>query len=165
MDRWILLDLRCDDSGCPPHPHTIVAHKILELIELRNAAEEAALMGEYEANLLKRAQEVCAVGSPECAKAIDAAQRAQKTRVKKIVKLVISSAGLPGTFLGGPLPTSKVDTGVAGLTEPFMMQFQTLMNRDIEIQRKAKANQPETPQPRAPDYRPCLKNRDGTCIP
>lgn len=142
-----------------------IAHKVIELIEARNLLNEAALFDEYYAALLNRAANVCALGSSECAAAIEAARRAQRSRHQKTVKAAIATAGIPGTVLGGPLTTGKVDTAVAGLVEPVMLNFQSSMNAQIDKNRKDSKNAKEEVRPKSPSEPLCLKSRDGKCIP
>jgi hypothetical protein len=113
---------------------------------------------------LERAIAVCSTGSQECQAALDAAERARLATVKKGVKTVKAAIRLPGTFVGGPLPTSRNDLAVSTIQN---LLTAPLDNAEDKAQQKNQKPQNGEPKPGDPirPHKTCLQDRDGNCIP
>ena len=140
-----------------------VAKIVTDLMEWKNDLDETKTYTAYYNSLLEHAVAVCSTGSKECQAALDAAERARLATIKKGVKTVKAAITLPGTFVGGPLPTSRNDLAGATIQNLALSPLDNAENKAEQKNQKPLNGEPKPGDPIRP-HKTCLQDRDGNCV-
>ena len=111
---------------------------------------------------------VCTNGSSEkCTKAVETAQRAENVLPREQLRSFQAAVGLPGTLVGGPLPTSIEDIAgnelsdlVTGALSSDPKAKETRNKRDNETKKKRKEKEKEK---LSGGSEPCQDTGDSEC--
>ncbi|HEY3457724.1 MAG TPA: RHS repeat-associated core domain-containing protein [Bryobacteraceae bacterium] len=140
-----------------------IAKIVTDLMKWRDNLDETQTYAEYYNSLLERAITVCSTASPECQAALDAAERARLAALKKGAKTAKAAITLPGTFVAGPLPTSRDDLAVSTIQDLLTAPLEKAEDKAQQKNQKTQNGEPNAGDPIKP-HKPCLQDRDGNCI-
>lgn len=140
-----------------------VAKIVTDFMKWKDDLDETKTYAEYYNSLLERAITVCSSGSSECQTALAAAERARLATLRKGAKTAKAAIALPGTFVAGPLPTSRDDLAVSTIQEVLTAPVEKVEDKAQQKDPKAQNGEPKPGYPVKP-HKTCLQDGDGNCI-